>query len=543
MRKRIVLPLLFCLALLITVPAGVHAGVFNDVPDGSWYAGAVHYCYDKGYLYGTGENTFEPDTTMNRAMLVTVLYRFAGSPEIAPETAPSVLFDITGGEVPDEELTEPGAPIDGDGEVPDGELTEPGAPIDGGEEAEEEQVFPDVPNGTWYTDAVKWGVAEKVVSGYDDGTFRPTRGVSRQEMMAFFQRFLNYLGKTGGSADDRIFRSFPDNGSVGGWAKDAVVFCTSAGLICGSNGSLLPQDSSSRAQVASILLRLDSFIAGEMCTVSASAGSGGSVEPAGTFSIVKNSAIQFRFVPNDGYLVDAVYQNGASVGAVPSLSVSTANGNQQVSATFRYRPGNAYAGVAQLVNRTYPIANAKSYVPPNLTSIKYNTPGKDVKMQYEAAKALDQMIAAFRAAYPSRRLYGQSGYRSYSYQTTLYNNQISRRGGNIYRAGTISAIPGTSEHQMGLAIDVSGDGSLSQSFGSTTQGKWLAAHCHEYGFILRYPAGKEMVTGIIYEPWHFRYVGKDVAAEMKRTGVTTLEEYYGLYLADEDITPYAPYLK
>ena len=82
-----------------------------------------------------------------------------------------------------------------------------------------------------------------------------------------------------------------------------------------------------------------------------------------------------------------------------------------------------------------------------------------------------------------------------------------------------------------------------QSFGSSRQGKWLAAHCGEYGFILRYPADKQMVTGIIYEPWHFRYVGKAVVAEMKAMGVTTLEEYYGLPLADKDITPYAPYLK
>ena len=92
-------------------------------------------------------------------------------------------------------------------------------------------------------------------------------------------------------------------------------------------------------------------------------------------------------------------------------------------------------------------------------------------------------------------------------------------------------------------MDLTTDGTLLQSFGNTAEGKWLYAHCNEYGFILRYTYDKQMVTGIIYEPWHFRYVGKEIVSAMNEMGTVTLEEYYSLPLRDEDISPYAPYLR
>lgn len=208
-----------------------------------------------------------------------------------------------------------------------------------------------------------------------------------------------------------------------------------------------------------------------------------------------------------------------------------------MTVTFKKLSGDATSGYAQLVNRTYPIANAASYVPSNLASVGSQ------QMQGTAATAMNNMMAAFKKTYPNLNIIAQSGYRSYTRQQTLYQNQIAKQGNNIYKAGTISAIPGTSEHQLGLAMDLSTDGTLLESFGSTTQGKWFAAHCYEYGYILRYPADKQTITGIIYEPWHFRYVGVAVATEMKQMGVTTLEEYYGLYLSSADLNPYLPYLK
>lgn len=114
-----------------------------------------------------------------------------------------------------------------------------------------------------------------------------------------------------------------------------------------------------------------------------------------------------------------------------------------------------------------------------------------------------------------------SAYRSYETQKVLYNNYYQRDGAF---ADTYSARPGHSEHQTGLAFDV---GQIDNNYGETTEGKWLAANCMKYGFIIRYPSGKESITGYQYEPWHIRYVGVNVATDIMSRGIT-LEEYLGV---------------
>ena len=115
-----------------------------------------------------------------------------------------------------------------------------------------------------------------------------------------------------------------------------------------------------------------------------------------------------------------------------------------------------------------------------------------------------------------------SGYRSYSRQQRLYNNYAARDGKAA--ADTYSARPGHSEHQTGLAMDVN---SLSSSFANTKEGRWLAANAHKYGFVIRYPSGKQSATGFIYEPWHIRYLGKELAAAVYASG-QCLEEFFGI---------------
>lgn len=121
-----------------------------------------------------------------------------------------------------------------------------------------------------------------------------------------------------------------------------------------------------------------------------------------------------------------------------------------------------------------------------------------------------------------------SSYRSYSYQSAIYNNYISIYGQT--KADTFSARPGYSEHQTGLAIDFGNPANtncnLDDCFGTTPAGQWLAAHSYKYGFILRYPADKQSITGYKYEPWHFRYVGRELAMEMKKQNIVTLEEFF-----------------
>lgn len=119
-------------------------------------------------------------------------------------------------------------------------------------------------------------------------------------------------------------------------------------------------------------------------------------------------------------------------------------------------------------------------------------------------------------------LFIASGYRSYSYQKSLYNSYKARDGKE--KADTYSARAGHSEHQTGLAFDINDP---SSSFENTKEAKWLASNCTKYGFIIRYEKSKEKMTGYKYEPWHIRYLGKDLAKKVKKSG-KCLEEYLGV---------------
>ncbi len=115
-----------------------------------------------------------------------------------------------------------------------------------------------------------------------------------------------------------------------------------------------------------------------------------------------------------------------------------------------------------------------------------------------------------------------SGFRSYEKQKSTFDYWCSIDG--YEAASTYSAEPGHSEHQTGLAMDIT---SLNQSYGKTAEGRWLAAHCHEYGFIIRYPKGSSHITGYMYEPWHIRYLGVSTAKLVHDSGLT-LEEFLGV---------------
>ncbi|MGY3185616.1 M15 family metallopeptidase [Lysinibacillus sp. TE18511] len=145
----------------------------------------------------------------------------------------------------------------------------------------------------------------------------------------------------------------------------------------------------------------------------------------------------------------------------------------------------------------------------------------------EARQALDQMLAD--AKQQGFDLVAFSGYRSFDYQTKLYNNYVNRDGQAA--ADRYSARPGYSEHQTGLAFDIGERGKedlwLTEEFGETPAGQWLMTHAQDFGFILRFPKDKEDITGYMYESWHYRYVGSDKAKEIKKQNIT-LEEYLGV---------------
>nr|WP_208402637.1 M15 family metallopeptidase [Lysinibacter cavernae] len=151
-----------------------------------------------------------------------------------------------------------------------------------------------------------------------------------------------------------------------------------------------------------------------------------------------------------------------------------------------------------------------------------------------AVEALATMAADAAAA--GINLSITSGYRSYNTQVGLYNGYVSRDGSAL--ADTYSARPGHSEHQTGLAVDLTDGGgcTLDTCFAGTAAGQWLAANAPTYGFVLRYPEGKQGITGFMFEPWHFRFVGAELSQHMATTGTSTLEEFFGLPAAPD----YAP---
>jgi D-alanyl-D-alanine carboxypeptidase len=143
------------------------------------------------------------------------------------------------------------------------------------------------------------------------------------------------------------------------------------------------------------------------------------------------------------------------------------------------------------------------------------------------SEAADAVVAMFGAASQEAglALASNSAYRSFGAQQNIYDGDDE-----------LTARPGFSEHQTGLAIDIgpeSGACVLDVCFADTPEGQWLRDNAHRFGFILRYPADKQAVTGYQFEPWHFRYVGPELAAEMRKQGITTLEEFFGLPAAPD----------
>ena len=182
-----------------------------------------------------------------------------------------------------------------------------------------------------------------------------------------------------------------------------------------------------------------------------------------------------------------------------------------------------------LINRDYPLSS--DYKPKDLVApdIPFSFSDKNLdkrKLTKVAATALEEL---YHAALEEEGLsiYGVSGYRSYNRQYEIYGTNLINRG--VRHTNLYSAAPGNSEHQTGLAIDVSCESvnfSLNDSFASTPEGKWLKDNCWRFGFILRYPKDKEAITGYAYEPWHIRYVGIPLAYYLY-TNNLTLDEYYG----------------
>ena len=186
------------------------AALFTDVPLGSWYYDSVNYVAMMGLMNGTGDRKFSPDAFLTRAMLVTVLYRMAGSPEISSAN-----------------------------------------------------VFTDVPEGMWYTSAVIWGYENGIVKGTSATTFAPDNNITRQDMTVMLCRFADAMGiALPVSAQEQA--QFPDDAQIASYAKDSVYRMRSAGIISGRsvNGSVVfaPLGTASRAEIAKVIASLHAMM-------------------------------------------------------------------------------------------------------------------------------------------------------------------------------------------------------------------------------------------------------------------------------------------
>ena len=180
----------------------------------------------------------------------------------------------------------------------------------------------------------------------------------------------------------------------------------------------------------------------------------------------------------------------------------------------------------RLINKEYPLP--PDYVPPDLIDIGLPfdcAPGNPKRLlEKRTAYAASELIC--RSQHEGISLCCISGYRSYDRQKELF------------RGSSYVAAPGTSEHQSGLALDLSSPSvqlELTEKFGDTSEGRWLASHAPFYGFILRYPLGKEDITRYPYEPWHIRFVTRTLAIYLTKTGMT-LDEYYTIQKKDCTMT-------
>lgn len=258
-------------------------------------------------------------------------------------------------------------------------------------------------------------------------------------------------------------------------------------------------------------------------------------EGAELTGVQKGSRIDYTLTLTDSFRLAFSADTPIPLPDSSGIDTSTKPDNEfltDLSAYEKYMdPENADEYI-RLINKDHPLG--KDYIPPDLTEISDTRKDrKAVQMREYAAKALDAMFIEMRAA-GFTDVSVTSAYRSYDYQTQRFNDTMNNymkkydRDTAYAKTAAEIALPGCSEHQSGLCADLHNLPAASQSFESKEAYKWLIAHCADFGFILRYPKDKEDVTEIIFEPWHYRFVGRYHAKRIMQSGLC-LEEYCEQY--------------
>ncbi len=258
-------------------------------------------------------------------------------------------------------------------------------------------------------------------------------------------------------------------------------------------------------------------------------------EGAELTGVQKGSRIDYTLTVSDACRLAYSNDVPATLPDISGIDTSTQPDMEFISDLSAYEkymdPENADEYI-RLINTEHPLG--KDYIPPDLTNISDTRKDrKAVQMREYAAKALDAMFIEMRAN-GFTDVSVTSAYRSYDYQTQRFNDTMNNymksynRDTAYAKTAAEIALPGCSEHQSGLCADLHNLPAASQSFESKEAYKWLVAHCADFGFILRYPKDKEDITKIIFEPWHYRFVGRYHAKRIMQSGLC-LEEYCEQY--------------
>lgn len=371
--------------------------------------------------------------------------------------------------------------------------------------------FPDV---TDFKAEIDYLTNLEIIRGYPDGKFRPKTNITRLDAVRMILREMKIENPV---ASDPGFSDM--NSDTEGYAE--VAKAVEIGFIDGkvlTDGRKVfePAGKLTRAEMAKILVEAYTLSSdNKVKFVDVSSGHWASSHisrlatakvtdgfPGGYFKPESSLERQHFAVFMARLLNPAEFQAGPVVIPAPPPAPP------KYPAPSTNTPGKYVNGIL-VVNKVYALPSTYN---PGINSL--------------AQKGVNAMVAAAKTEGVYMSVI--SSYRSYSYQATLYNNYVKRDGQAA--ADRYSARPGHSEHQTGLAFDFGGSNQshwLETSFADTKEGKWLAGNAHKYGFILRYPKGKESITGYMFEPWHFRYVGSGESPKIKASG-KTLEEYLGV---------------
>lgn len=370
--------------------------------------------------------------------------------------------------------------------------------------------FSDVPASEWYHNAVEWANKNGYASGVGYGYFSPASPISRQDLALMLYTYAKKNTVGNPCVNYANLDGYTDKTQIAGYAYEAMRWAVGNGFISGTEMTKLsPRSTATRAMISVIIRNYDKtfghnwkelYFTARTCT-----SNGYKKFRCLKCGVEKTVETKAWHVWNGGTVT--VKPTNYSTGMV--VYTCKVCGAKQSKTIPKNKPNIQTIGGVTYVDGIL-IANKTYSLPWNYGS----------GLTAEMNSALNKMFAA--AASAGYNLYVRSGYRSYSRQNTLYNNYCKRDGKAA--ADTYSARPGHSEHQTGLAADIN---SLETSWGKTPEGKWLAANCYKYGFIIRYPAGKEDKTGYQYEPWHVRYLGVETATAVYKSGLC-LEEYLGI---------------